>query len=69
MQDRKDGGKIKWELSEVNVRAVSRGQDQLIGKFKMAASDLVSVRGQVMEYMYIPTGIKREMVRSGVDCH
>ena len=35
----------------------------------MAASDLVSVRGQVMEYPYIPTGIKGEMVRSGVDCH
>ena len=35
----------------------------------MAASDLVSVKGQVMEYPYIPTGIKGEMVRSGVDCH
>ena len=35
----------------------------------MAASDLVSVRGQVMEYSYIPTGIKGEMVRSGMDCH
>ena len=35
----------------------------------MAASDLVGVRGQVMEYTYIPTGIKREMVRSCVDCH
>jgi hypothetical protein len=35
----------------------------------MAASDLVSVRGQVMEYTYIPTGTKGEMVRSGVDCH
>ena len=35
----------------------------------MAASDLVSVRGQVMEYPYIPTGIKGEMVRSGMDCH
>ena len=35
----------------------------------MAASDLVSVRGQVMEYTFIPTGIKREMARSGVDCH
>jgi hypothetical protein len=23
---------------------------------------------QVMEYMYIPTGIKRELVISGVDC-
>ena len=35
----------------------------------MAASDLVSVRGKVMEYTYISTGFKREMVRSGVDCH
>ena len=35
----------------------------------MAAGDMVSIRGQVMEYMYISTGIKREMVRSGVDCH
>ena len=35
----------------------------------MAASDLVSVRGQVMEYPYIPTGIKGDIVRSGVDCH
>ena len=35
----------------------------------MAASDLVSVRGQVMEYPYIPTRIKGEMVRSGMDCH
>ena len=34
----------------------------------MAVSDLVGVRWQVMEYMYIPTGIKREMVRSCVDC-
>ena len=41
----------------------------MVSKFKVAASDLVSVRGQVMEYKYIPTGIKREMVRSCVDCH
>ena len=41
----------------------------MVSKFKMAASDLVSVRGQVMEYPYIPTGIKGEMVKSGVDCH
>ena len=41
----------------------------MVSKFKMAASDLVSVRGKVMENMYILTGIKREMVRSGVDCH
>ena len=28
---------------------------------QMAASDLVSVRGQVMKYPYIPTGIKGEI--------
>ena len=56
-----DGGK----LSEVNARTESRRQNELVGK--MAASDLVSIRGQVMEYMYIPTGIKREFVRFGVD--
>ena len=32
----------------------------------MATGDMVSIMGQVMEYMYIPTGIKRELVRSGV---
>ena len=48
---------------------MSRRQNELVGKFKMAASDLVGVRGQVMEYTYIPLGIKKEMVRSGVDCH
>ena len=59
-----DGGKCERRLLEVNV---SRGQNELIYKFKMAAGDMVSIRGQVMEYMYIPTGIKRELVRSGVD--
>ena len=39
------GGK----LSEVNARTESRRQNKLVGKFKMAASDLVSVRGQVTE--------------------
>ena len=47
---------------------MSRRQNKLVGKFKMAASDKVSIRGQVMEYTYIPTGIKRELVRSGVGC-
>ena len=28
---------------------------------------MVSIRGQVMEYMNIPTGIQRELVTSGVD--
>ena len=48
-----DGGK----LSEVNARTESRRQNKLVGKFKMAVSDLISVRGQVMECTYIPTGI------------
>ena len=63
-----DGWKFKRRLSEVNARAVSRRQNELVCKFKMAAGDTVSIRGQVMEYTYIPTRIKREMVRSGVDC-
>ena len=62
------GEKFKRKLSEVNTRAVSRRQNELVGKFKMATGDMVSIRGQVMEYMYIPTGIKRELVRSGMDC-
>ena len=40
---------------------------EFVCKFKMAVGNMVSIRGQVMEYMYIPTGIKRELVRSGVD--
>ena len=62
-----DGGKFKRRLSELNARAVSRGQNELVHKYKMTAGDMVSIRGQVMEYMYIPTGIKRELVISGVD--
>ena len=34
-----DGGKFKRKLSEVNARAVSRRQNELVGKFKMAAGD------------------------------
>jgi hypothetical protein len=45
----------------------SRIQNKLIGTFQMAVGDVISIRGQVMEYMYIPTGIKRELVRFGVD--
>ena len=40
-----DGGKFKRKLSEFNTRAVSRGQNELVGKFKMAAGDMVSIRG------------------------
>ena len=42
---RGDGGKIKWKLFEVNTRAVSRGQDELIGKFKMAVGDVRGLNG------------------------
>ena len=40
-----DGRKFKRKLSEVNTRAVSRGQNEFVGKFKMAAGDVVSIRG------------------------
>jgi hypothetical protein len=63
-----DGGKFKRKLFEVNTRAVSRRQNELVGKFKMAAGGKVSIRGQVMEYMYIPTRIKIKLMRCGVDC-
>ena len=49
---------MEGTLSEVNTRAVPRGQNELIGKFKMAAGDVISIRGLVMKNMYIPTGIK-----------
>ena len=61
------GEKIKWRLSKVNARAVSRGQDELVDMFKMAAGDVISIRGQVLEHTYIPTGIERELVRFDVD--
>ena len=54
-----DGRKFKRK-SKVNTRAKLRRQNELLGKLKMAAGDKVSIRGQVMEYTYIPTGIKRE---------
>ena len=47
---------------------MSRGQNELIGKFKMVVGDVISIWGQVMEYRYISTGIKRELMKFGVDC-
>ena len=38
LQDVKGGGageKMKWKLSEVDTRAVFRGQNEFIGKFKI----------------------------------
>ena len=46
---------------------MSRGQDELIS-FKMMAGDVISIRGQVMEYTCIPTGIKTVLVRFAMDC-
>ena len=43
-RDRKEG-KIEWKSSEINTRAVSRGQNKLIGEFKMAAGDVINIRG------------------------
>ena len=54
-------GKIGRKLWEVNTRAVIRRQDQLIGEFKMTADNVIRIRGRVMGYTYIPTGITREL--------
>ena len=48
VQDRKernegDGGNIQWKSSEVNTRAVYRGQNKLI-EFKMAVGDVISIK-------------------------
>ena len=40
-----NGGKFEWKSPEVNTSAVSRGQYELIGKCKMAAGDVINVRG------------------------
>ena len=29
---------------------------------KITVSDVISIRGQVMMYMYVPTGIKMELI-------
>ena len=55
---KRNGGKFKRKLSEVNTRAVSREQDELISNFKMAVGVVISIRGQVMEYTCILTGIE-----------
>ena len=59
---------MKWKLSEVDTRTVSRRQNKLICKFKMAVGDVISIRGNVIEYTYIPTEIKSELLRFSVDC-
>ena len=34
----------KWRSSEGNTRAMSRGGNKLIGYFKIAAGDVISIR-------------------------
>jgi hypothetical protein len=40
----RNGGKIEWKSSEVNTRDVPRGQNELVGEFKMEAGDVNSIR-------------------------
>ena len=61
-----DGGKIEWQLTEVNTRAVSRGLIKCISEFKLETAALISIGVQDMKYTYIPTGIIGQLVRSGV---
>ena len=35
----------------------------------MAVDDVISIRGQVLEHMYIPTGIERELELKGICDH
>ena len=39
--------KFKRKLSEVNTRAVSRRQNELVGKFKMAAGNMLILGGRL----------------------
>ena len=46
---------------------MSKGENELIGKFKMAVGDVISIEGYVMKYKYIPKGNRREWVRFGME--
>jgi hypothetical protein len=69
-QEAGKGGGLERKLNGDYFRLISgmsRGQDKLMGKFKMAAGDVVNIRGQVLECMHIPTEIERELVIFGID--
>ena len=61
------GGFEEWMEGNLkrNYRSLTPGlcleDNELVGKFKMVAGDKVSIRGQVMEYMYISIRIKRRL--------
>jgi hypothetical protein len=38
---------------------MSRGQNEMIGEFKMETDYVISIGGQVVKYTYRPTGITR----------
>ena len=62
---RGEGWGVGGRLSEVNAWAVSKGQDKLVGKFKMEVGDVISIRGQVLEHTCIPTGFGMEGDQKG----
>ena len=47
-----DVGRIECKLSEVNTRAASRGQNELIGEFKIVAGDVINI-GRVGNEIHI----------------
>ena len=53
---------IKMAPRESLVKVLSDREGLCLEEFKMVAGDVISIRGQVMKYTYIPAGIKREMV-------
>jgi hypothetical protein len=46
-KERKSGGKTEWKLFEVNTMVVPRGQNELIGEFKMAVGHVISIGGKL----------------------
>ena len=60
--------RMDGKLCEVIIRTVSRGQNELTEKLKMAADDVINIGGLVMKFTYNSIGIKRDLVRIGVDC-
>jgi len=40
-------GNLKGSYLRLITKAVSRGQNELIGKFKMAAGDVISIGGRL----------------------
>ena len=41
---------MEWKSSEVNTRAVSRGVNELIGKFKKVVGDMINIGGEGVDY-------------------